>query len=102
MAGGSLADVGQQSHEPRPLDGIARRPLERGAVAAALARKHLALISAELLQEADVLVIDVGRAGASLGGAEAATVLAVAAKAFARHELRCPRTIASAMFGGGR
>src|SRR5438067_2488902 len=59
----SLAHVGEQGHEPGALHGVAGRALERGAVAAPLAREHLALVGAELLEQSDVLVIDVRRAG---------------------------------------
>src|SRR4051812_41452310 len=83
---GSLAHVGDQGHEPRPLDRVARRALERGAVAAALAREHLALIGAQLLQESDVLVIDIGGTRATFRGAEPAAVLPVPTKFFPRHE----------------
>jgi hypothetical protein len=82
----SLPDVGEQGHEPGALDGVAGGSLEGGAVAAPFPREHLALVGAQLLQQADVLVVDVGRARAAFGGAEPATVLAVTAESFARHE----------------
>src|SRR5262245_21004911 len=81
-----LADVGEQGHEPGALDGLAGGALEGGAVATPLTGEHLALVRAELLKEADVLVVDVGGAGATLRGAEAAAVLAVAAEAFPGHK----------------
>jgi hypothetical protein len=82
----SLADVRNQGHEPGALDRIAGRSLERGAVAASFAREHLALIRAQLLQEPNVFVIHVSRAGATFGCAEPAAILAIAAKLFSRHE----------------
>jgi hypothetical protein len=82
----SFTHVGDQRHEPRALHGVARRALERRAVAAPLAGEHLALVGAELLQQADVLVIDVSRTRATLGCAEPAAVLAVATELFPRHK----------------
>src|SRR4051795_3609080 len=86
MAGDRLlAHVGDQGHEPGPLDGIARCPLERRAVAAPLSGEHLALVGAELLEQADVLVIDVRRTRAAFRGAEPAAILPVSTKSFPRH-----------------
>src|SRR5688500_19055116 len=73
----SLADVGQQRHEPSPLDRVLDRALERGAVAGALPAEHLALARAELLQRRHVLVIDERRARAAFLRAEPAAVLAI-------------------------
>ena len=83
--GGLLADVGDEGHEAGPFDGIAGGSLEGCAVAAAFAGEHLALVGAELLQEADVFVVDVSRARATFGGAEPATILTVTSKFLPRH-----------------
>src|SRR5262249_14350251 len=80
-----LADIREQRHEPRALDRRAGRALERRATAAALAGKHLVLVGAEFLEQADVLVIHVGRPRASLGRAETAVLLAVASELSPRH-----------------
>src|SRR3954447_11295604 len=81
----SLADVGDQRHEPGALDGVAGRPLEGRAVAAPLPGEHLALVGAELLEEPDVLVIDIRRARAAFRGAEPATILPVSTEFLPRH-----------------
>lgn len=82
---GLLAHVRNQRHEASTLDGVARRALESCAVAAPLAREHLALIGAELLQQTNVLVIDIRRTGATFRSAEPAAVLPVSTKFFPRH-----------------
>jgi hypothetical protein len=76
LAGVLLADVGQQRHEAGALDRVLHRPLERGAVAAALAAKEFALAGAHFLQALHVFVIDEGRSRATFLGAETATILA--------------------------
>src|SRR5206468_6448599 len=86
---GLFADVGQQRHEPRPLDGVLDGALEGGAVAAALAAEELALAGAEFLESRHVLVIDERGPGAAFLGAEAAAVLAAASELFPNH--RFPR-----------
>src|SRR5207302_1767247 len=78
--------VGNQGHESRALHGVARRALERRAIAAPLAGEHLALVGAKLLQQADVLVIDVRRTRAAFRGAEPTTILPVTTKTFPRHK----------------
>ena len=80
-----LADVRDEGHETGPFHGVARGALEGCAVAAALAGEHLALISAELLQEAHVFVVDVSGSRATFGGAEPATILTVTSKFLPRH-----------------
>jgi hypothetical protein len=86
MLGVLLAYVRKQRHEACPLDGGARGPLERGAVAASLARKHLALVGAKLFQQADVFVVNIRRTGAAFGGTESAPILAISTKLFPRHK----------------
>src|SRR5579872_5222820 len=80
-----LADVGQQSHEAGPLDGVLDGALEGGAVAGALAAEHLALAGAELLQGRHVFVIDEGRPRTTLFGAEPAAVLATPPELLPNH-----------------
>jgi hypothetical protein len=82
----SLAHVGEQRHEPSALYSVAGRTLEGCAVATPLAREHLALIGAKLLQEPDVFVVNVSRARAAFGSAEPAPILAIAAKLLSRHK----------------
>src|SRR5262245_20970550 len=81
----SLSDVGQQCHEARALDGGAGGSLKRRTTAAALAGKHLVLVGAQLLEQADVLVIDVGGSRTSFRSAEPAAILAVASELLPRH-----------------
>src|SRR5262249_16813991 len=82
----SLAHVRDQRHEPGALHRVAGCALERRAIAAALAGEHLALVGAKLLEQPDVLVVDIRRARASVGGAEPAPILPVPAKSFPRHK----------------
>src|SRR5689334_11771527 len=70
-----LADVGEQGHDAGAFDGLADGTLVGGAEAATLAAEHAALSGAELLQAADVLVVNEGGTGAALGGAEPALLL---------------------------
>src|SRR5262249_51694426 len=81
-----FAHVGQKPHEAGPLDGRARGPLERGAVAASLAREHLILVGTQFLQEADVFVVDIRRPGATFARTKSAPILAIATKLLPRHK----------------
>src|SRR5262245_24417401 len=80
-----LADVGHQGHEAGPLDGQARRPLKRGAVARALAAEQLTLAGAHLLERLNVLVIHKGRPRAAFLRAEPAAALAAFPKLLPNH-----------------
>ena len=64
----SFTDVRDQCHEPCTLDGCARRPLKRRTTSTSLAGKHLVLVGAQLLEQTDVLVIDIGRVGGNRPG----------------------------------
>jgi hypothetical protein len=66
----SLPDIGHQSHEASPLDGVFHRSLEGGASAAPLFAIQLALARAELLEALHVFVIHVRRPRAAFLGAE--------------------------------
>ena len=81
----SLADVREERHEPRTLDGGAGGALKRCAATAALARKHLVLVRAELFEQTNVLVIDIRRPRAAITRAKPTTILAVATKLLPRH-----------------
>ena len=86
FSGGSLlADVGQESHIASPLDGVLDRSLEGGAVAAALAAKEFALARAHLFQTLHILVVDEGRPGAALFGAEPAAIFSASSQLLANH-----------------
>ena len=77
---------GMQRHEPRTLDGRAGGSLKRRTASAALAGKHLVLVGAQLLEQADVFVIDIGRSRATIPGAKPAAILTVASKLLPRHK----------------
>src|SRR2546423_1497128 len=81
----SVADVRQQAHEPRPLDGVLDGPLIPGTVAAALAAEHLALRVAELLQRLHVLVVHESRPGTAFLRAKAAAILTATTQFLANH-----------------
>jgi hypothetical protein len=81
----SFADVRHQRHESRSLDGCARGSLKRCAASASLAGEQLVLIGAQLLEQTDVFVIDIGGAGATLPSAKPAAILSVASKLLPRH-----------------
>src|SRR4051794_40281513 len=85
VAAGLLADVGQQRHEARPLDGVFDRPLKGRAVAAALAAEELALAGAKLLEALHVSVIDEHGARAAVLGAEPAAILPTPTELLANH-----------------
>jgi hypothetical protein len=82
----SLADVRKQSHETRALDCRARGSLKRRAAPATLAGEHLVLIGAQLFEQTDVFVIDIGGAGATIPRAKSAAILSVASKLLPRHK----------------
>src|SRR5438270_187740 len=86
MTASLLPNVGQERHEASSLDSRARSPLERCAVAASLAGKHLALVRAKLFEQADVFVVHISRAGATFARAKSTPILTIAAKLFPRHK----------------
>jgi hypothetical protein len=82
-----LADIREEGHEARALDGGACRSLKCGAASTPLAGEDLVLVGAEFLKQADVFVVDISRSRATVSSAKAAAVLAVASKSFPRHFL---------------
>jgi hypothetical protein len=82
-----FADVGQQRHETRALDGGARCTLKCGAAPASLAREDLVLIGAEFLQQTDVFVVNVSGSRATVASTKATAILAVTTKFLPRHFL---------------
>jgi hypothetical protein len=83
---GSFTNVRHQRHESRSLDRGAGGSLKRRATATALARKHFVLVGAQLLEQTDVFVIDIGRSGATIPSAKPAAILTVASKLLPRHK----------------
>ena len=81
----SFANVGQQAHEPRPLDGVLHGPLKGSAIAAALPAENLPLAGAQFLKPWHVLVIHVGRPRAAFFGAEPAAVFSPPPKFLSDH-----------------
>jgi hypothetical protein len=86
MMVGSFTDVGHQRHESRPLDRGAGGSLKCRATAAALARKHLVLVGAQLFEQTDVFVVDIGGSGATIPSAKPAAILTIASKLLPRHK----------------
>jgi hypothetical protein len=84
--GESLAHVGHQPHEARTLDRRAGGSLKGRATAAPFAGKHLVLIGAELFEQTDVFVIDIGGPRAAIPSAKPTAILAVASKLLTRHK----------------
>ena len=58
-----VADVGQQGHEPRSLDGQGHGVLAGGGAAALAAANDLTLAIGELAQQIEILVVDEHRTG---------------------------------------
>ena len=85
LGNGHSPTYGSKAMKRARLTAVLEAALEGRAIAAPLSREHLALVGAELLQQADVLVIDVRWAGAAFRRAEAAAILAVATEAFTGH-----------------
>jgi len=81
----SLADIGEQRHEPGALHSRAGRSLKCRAAPASLPGEDLVLIGAQFLEQTDVLVIDIRRSRATVTGAKPAAILAVATKLLPRH-----------------
>jgi len=81
----SLADIGEQRHEASALHGRAGGSLKRRAASAPLPGEDFILIGAQLLEQTDVLVVDIGRSRATVTGAKPAAILAVATKLLPRH-----------------
>ena len=75
FAAGLFADVGKQCHHAGTLDRLADRSLERGTDARSFATEHAALGGAELLQTADIFVVNESRTGATLRGTKPALLL---------------------------
>jgi hypothetical protein len=81
-----LTDVRKQGHEACSLDGRAGGALKGCATAAAFAGKHLVLIGAQLFEQTNVFVIDIGGSGATIPSAKSAAILSVASKLLPRHK----------------
>ena len=77
---------GRRAMKRGTLHSRAGGSLKRRTVAAALAREHLALVGAKLLEQTDVLVIDISRTRAAFTRAKSTAILAVATKLFPGHK----------------
>jgi hypothetical protein len=82
----SLTDVGKQGHEACTLDRRAGGSLKGCAATAAFAGEHFVLIGAQLFEQTDVFVIDIGGSGATIPSAKSAAILSVASKLLPRHK----------------
>src|SRR5437868_9401172 len=89
----SLADIGQQGHEARPLDRVFHGALESRTVAAPLAAKDLALAGAHLLQTGHIFIIDKGRPRATFLRAEPTAVLTSPSEFLTNHEFPHPQPV---------
>jgi hypothetical protein len=86
MTVGSFAHVGHERHKSRSFNRGAGGSLKCRATAAALARKHLILVGAKLLEQTNVFVIDIGWSGAAIPSAKPAAILTIASKLLPRHK----------------
>lgn len=80
-----LTNIGEETHKPRTLHGIARCALEGRAEAAPLPAEHFSLTGDKLLEVAHVLVIDERWTGTALLRAKPASVFAVLTQLLPHH-----------------